>query len=273
MACKLGLMMIKMRFVFMILAVMILTLPGCGSPLDQRQPSVPESKTAAPSVELEMPTPSRIIEDGLTTVIADSEEPSPAVTVETESVLFEPSPTGPAPTDPVPTEVDPSAAADDLDEFDSPKATAKATPAFIDYNNVESGISFRYPTKWTVDEEVNAFVFRNGTIELLVQYRNEGGLEEIWGRTGIPAGDFTVLDGPSPFLGQTLNIVGLVYEDRLKMVFYGGQPVSTVESEGMEFVILLEARTGDYLSVDIPDDILEDAEAILASFKISSTLD
>jgi hypothetical protein len=57
------------------------------------------------------------------------------------------------------------------------------------------------------------------------------------------------------------------------MVFYGGQPVSTVESKGMEFVILLEARTGDYLSVDIPDDILEDAEAILASFNISSTLD
>jgi hypothetical protein len=118
----------------------------------------------------------------------------------------------------------------------------------------------------------NAFVFSNDSIRLQIVYRRSGEQVALWTRTGLPAGDFVVMDGQVSFLGQTLTNSGLVYLDRLKMVFYGGVPVTTVQAEAMEFTITLEDRGADYLDLDIPSEILAEAEAILTSFAADNNL-
>lgn len=155
-----------------------------------------------------------------------------------------------------------------LPEEVAPDPTAPATAGLqppVDHKDEATGISFTLPPGWTVKEEPNAYIFRIGTVTLLVTYRSIGEQTDIWRRTGIPAGDVVLLDGPVPFLGQQLTRNALIYEDNLKMVFYGGPPASIVESETMDFVIILEDRESDYLTINIPDEVLAGAEAILAS--------
>jgi hypothetical protein len=140
----------------------------------------------------------------------------------------------------------------------------------IYYRHEQTGISFSHPAHWTLEATANSFVLRNGTIWLRIAYRRAGEQVALWTRTGLPAGDFVVLNDPVSFLGQTLARSGLVYEERLKMVFYGGEPASIVAAEAMEFTIMLEDRGTDYLVLDIPGELLAEAEAILASFAMDS---
>lgn len=165
----------------------------------------------------------------------------------------------------------PTAAPVNLGEEAVPEAPT-GSPAAGHYRNEATGISFSYPVNWTMEEETNVFILRDGSISLRIAYRRAGEQVALWTRTGIPAGDFVVLDGLVSFLGQTLAKSGLVYEDRLKKVFYGGEPVSIVEAEALEFTITLDDRGSDYLVLDIPNDVVAEAEAILASFAVDSNL-
>jgi hypothetical protein len=178
----------------------------------------------------------------------------------------------PLPTPTQVAEVVEAAATTEETTVSSVEAEATAEPlTTIEYSNEENGISFNYPTNWAMEEEANVLILRNGSIMLRIAYRRAGEQVALWTRTGIPAGDFTPLDDPVSFLGQTLAKGGLVYEDRLKMVFYGGPPVSIVETKAMEFNITLDDQESDYLTLDIPNDVVAEAEAILASFEVEST--
>jgi hypothetical protein len=62
-------------------------------------------------------------------------------------------------------------------EVITPEVVAEATAeplATVGYSNEETGISFSYPTNWFMEEEANAFVFRNRTMILRVGYRMPG---------------------------------------------------------------------------------------------------
>lgn len=152
------------------------------------------------------------------------------------------------------------------------EATA-GPPAQIGYSNEQTGISFSYPSHWMMEERENAFTFRNGPVMLQITYRNVGEQVTLWTRTGIPAGDIVFLESPVSFLGQALSKNGLVYENNLKMVFYGGRPVCIVKADAMEFNITLEDQESDYLALNLTDEDLVEAESILTSFEIPSTED
>ena len=138
----------------------------------------------------------------------------------------------------------------------------------IDYSNEENGISFNYPTNWAMEEEANAFVFRNGSVILRVGYRMAGETADLWGRTGMPAGEVLPMEGIVSFLDESLAKYGIFFEDGLKLVFYGGEPDTILQSGDMEFTIILDDPLSDYQTLDIPEEVLAEAETILASFEV-----
>ncbi len=138
----------------------------------------------------------------------------------------------------------------------------------VGYSNNETGISFSYPTSWAMEEEANAFVFRNGPVVLRVGYRMPGDTADIWGRTGMGGTDVVALEGTAQFLDQILARYGVNYEDLLIAVTYGGEPGAVVQSGAMEFTIVLDDPDTDYQTLTITDEIMAEAEMILASFEV-----
>ncbi len=87
----------------------------------------------------------------------------------------------------------------------------------------------------------------------------------------MPGGDVVAKEGLVPFLGESLSQHGLFYEDGLKLVSYGGAPGTIVQSGAMESTIILDDPTSDYQTLNIPEEVLVEAEIILASFAVGST--
>jgi hypothetical protein len=235
------------RIMITFLLLMVFGLCACGTLDISSEPTVARNEPVATATAVEQPSSTPVLEEAATTT----------VTVPTVTVATVAAPTG-APVN--------------LEEEVVPE-TPVGFPTPVYYRNEETGISFSYPDDWTMEEEANVIVLRYGSISLRIAYRGVGEQVTLWTRTGIPAGDAVVLDSPVSFLGQTLSKNGLVYEDKLKAVFYGGRPVCIVKSDRMDFNITLEDLGSDYLALDIPNDVLHEVESILASFEVVSTED
>jgi hypothetical protein len=230
---------------FAFLLIVVLVLSACGLLPIEVEPVPTQVEPAASATQIVQPPPTQIEPAATNTQNIPS---TPAQAIEATDI---------AATEPTNTVV--------------VVETTAEPPAQIDYSNEGTGISFSYPSHWTMEEAENAYVFRNGPIMLRIVYRSVGEQVSLWTATGIPAGDLVVLDGPVSFLGQALSKNGLVYENKLKMVFYGGRPVCIVKSDMMDFSITLEDRESDYLALNLTDEVLVEAESILASFEVSST--
>ena len=149
--------------------------------------------------------------------------------------------------------------------------TADESVELVGYSSEETGISFSFPTRWAMEEEANAFVFHNGTVQLRVGYRMPGDTTDHGDRTGMGGTDVVVMEGTVPFLGQLLAKHGVWYfDDALIVVIYGGPPGTKVQSGDMEFTIILEDPDTDYQTLTLTDEIQAEAEMILASFAVGS---
>jgi hypothetical protein len=148
--------------------------------------------------------------------------------------------------------------------------TAEVPLATVGYSNSETGISFNYPTSWAMEEEANAFIFRQGSIKLRVGYRMPGQSFSP-GRTGMGGNGVGALEGTAQFLGQSLARYGVYYDDLLIIVVYGGEPGAIVQSGAMEFTIVLDDPDTDYQTLTLTDEIMAEAEMILASFEVGSS--
>jgi len=143
--------------------------------------------------------------------------------------------------------------------------------ATVSYSSEETGISFNYPTSWSMEEEANAFVFRNGSVQLRVGYRMPGDTTDHGGRTGMGGTDVVVMEGTVPFLDKSLAKHGVWYfDDALIVIVYGGPPGTKVHSGDMEFTIILEDTDTDYQTPTLTEEIQAEAEMILASFGVGS---
>ena len=142
----------------------------------------------------------------------------------------------------------------------------------VGYSNEENGISFSYPTSWAMEEEAHAFVFRKEPVQLRVGYRMPGDTSDHGGRTGMGGTDIVAMEGTVPFLGQSLAKYGVWYfDDALIVVTYGGPPGTKVQSGEMEFTIILEDPDTNYQNPTLTEEILDEADLILASFEVGST--
>ena len=140
-----------------------------------------------------------------------------------------------------------------------------ATLDLSTYANDEYGFTFRYPSTWTMTEAPHAVRLTQGTLTLSIGYRWAMESVNIFGRTGVPAGDF-ICDGKIQFLGKVIPAQILEYQRKDKAVFYGEN--GRVEAGDLVFVLFSEDLNGThYDQLDIPKGLQDEVKGILESFE------
>ena len=137
-------------------------------------------------------------------------------------------------------------------------------PDNLTYVNNVYGFEFEYPGTWTLSEENHGV--------LLLKGRNRLGIRQRWvdeeispNRTGIPAGELVYGD-KIQFMGKVIPAEFLQFECKNKIVFYGG--TGDIEIDDLMFSITLEDReTYDYREIDLSEEVLDEAKAIVKSFR------
>lgn len=134
------------------------------------------------------------------------------------------------------------------------------------------GFEFYYPVAWSLSEESNAVRLSQDTLSLRIAFKHPS--EDIslcGGRTGMPAGEFVDLEPTFLILGGELSKHALVYENRTKIVFYGGTNCDGEEAGGLLLIGWLEDQDPNYDEVDISPAVQADAERILSSFRLAGS--
>jgi putative hemolysin len=129
------------------------------------------------------------------------------------------------------------------------------------------GFSFDPPTEWSIEEYPDYLLFHRPGYKLFVGYQWAN--EEIKPfRTGMPSGDF-VDGGSASLLGQPVPKQILVWEGKNKVVAYSGR----IKVGDLILVFYLDAEeTAEvrYDALDIPPEVIAEADQIIASFALTS---
>lgn len=144
--------------------------------------------------------------------------------------------------------------------------TEPTTETWETYTSAEYGFSIQYPPGWTpVDTLPNQIsLVRKGTgiaLRFLVREVEE---EVNLVRSGVPAGDLYPREAVM-FLGQLVSSELLTYQGRNKAVLYAA--ADEITRENLVFVISLESNSGEYEDINIAQEFIDEAEAILSSAK------
>lgn len=139
------------------------------------------------------------------------------------------------------------------------------------YANDDYGFAFRYPATWTLAKDPielgmpggrapHAIVLRRDPFRLLIQYKGANE-DAVVGPGGHGAGDIVDWNAVT-FFGQGIVKKALVFEGRVKSVFFGG-PV-----QDLFFWVQLD-HTGmgvDYSSIDLDEAVQAEFNQIVISF-------
>ena len=134
------------------------------------------------------------------------------------------------------------------------------------YTNKIFGFAFEYPENWKLTEDGNGVVLKKGPNRIGIRFLRKG---EDAGRfsdfTGIPAGELIYSD-KIDFMGRVIPTEVLVFEKKPKIVFYGG--TGRIEIDELVFSITLDdSETYDYEDVNLSEEVMAEAKAIVESFK------
>lgn len=134
----------------------------------------------------------------------------------------------------------------------------------VSYTNGVYGFTFDYPETWMLTEEDHGIVLQKGSNCLEINFRWTDEHVDHFGRTGMGAGDF-VYAGKISFMNQVIPAEELSFEKKSKAIFYG--ETGRVETGNLVFTIALEDLETDYMDVDLPEEIINEANTILEAFK------
>ena len=141
-------------------------------------------------------------------------------------------------------------------------------PENLTYSNDFYGFKFDYPETWTLKEKDHGVVLKNGTNRLGINFRwvNES---FNFGRTGFGGGT-PIYSDKVYFMRQVIPEYVVELEHLAKFVVYSD--TSLVEIDDLAFGIVLEDLITNYMTLDLPDEIIAEAKTILESFeKIEAT--
>jgi len=114
---------------------------------------------------------------------------------------------------------------------------------------------------WSVSETYpNVLKLTNGEYYLTICY--EWLSESNVCRTGVPAGDWAN-GGFFQMLGNNFRKDLIVYQNKIKVASYGAGPI---ELDGLRLQVWLDSSDSTYDAIDIPNEILDQVDQILASF-------
>jgi hypothetical protein len=149
---------------------------------------------------------------------------------------------------------------------------------WAEYVNPTYGFSFHYPTDWTLTEvavdetdprgpSAPGITLQRGDLTLSIYYTYAD--EQIRIPAGAPAGDL-VYAGKVRFGGEVIPRQHLVYENKVKAVYYGGGPAAANRVSGLIFgVSLHDTSQQPYEQVEIPERVITTTDRIIESFEIS----
>lgn len=135
------------------------------------------------------------------------------------------------------------------------------------YVNETYGFSFDPSTEWAIEDFGEYVPFTRPGYRFFVGYQWAEEDPKPF-RTGMPAGDF-VDGGTATLLGQDIPKHVLVFEGGRKVVDYGGR----IRIGDLILVMYLdgvEVEPGSYQEIDISDDMMAEADSIIASFALTS---
>ncbi len=143
---------------------------------------------------------------------------------------------------------------------------------WLTYTNTEYGFSFKYPPDWYLHPEVpasdqgelplmNFISLSKGDLLLQIGYKYAS--EEGVMGTGVGAGDLIPQD-PTYFLGQQIEKDWLVYNERLKNIFYH---MTTVGDLTFAFTLGLTASVDYETAVVLPESEFV-VDLILSTFEL-----
>ena len=141
-------------------------------------------------------------------------------------------------------------------------------PENLTYSNDFYGFKFEYPETWTLTEKDHSVVLKKGTNRLGINFRwvNES---FNFGRTGFGAGT-PIYSDKVYFMRQVIPEYVVEFEHLAKFVIYSD--TSLVKIDDLAFGIVLEDLITNYMTLDLPDEIIAEAKTILESFeKIEAT--
>ena len=136
-------------------------------------------------------------------------------------------------------------------------------PETLTYINNFYGFKFDYPETWTLSEEDHHVVLKKGTNRLGIFYRwvNENIRS---GRTGM-AGGTPIYSDKIQFMGQVIPEYIVELDHLAKYVIYSDTVL--VEIDDLTFGIVLEDLETDYMTLELPEEIIAEAKTILESFE------
>lgn len=143
-------------------------------------------------------------------------------------------------------------------------------PEVLTYTNSFYGFEFEYAETWVLSEEANAVLLSRDslTLRINVAWNGEDVGPGIFGRTGMGGWGDTLYGGKVSFMGQVIPAQVLFYDGKNKAVFYNGG--SLIEVDDLIFAISLQdlgwITQEDYELLDVSDETIAEASAILASF-------
>lgn len=135
------------------------------------------------------------------------------------------------------------------------------------YSNEEYGFSFDPPPAWEINSDTNQATFTRPGYRLYVGFQMAD-QEPLPFRTGMPEGEF-VDGGQASLLGQSVPKQILVYEGKNKVVAYNGR----IKVGDLILVMYLDAvdpQGTSYRDLDIPQEIMAEADQIIATFALNS---
>lgn len=139
-----------------------------------------------------------------------------------------------------------------------------STPSYI---NETYGFTLNPSTEWTIEDHGDYVVLRRPGYFMFVGYQWADEEPKPF-RTGMPSGDF-VDGGEAAILGQPIPKNILVFEDKNKVVDYGGR----IKIGDLILVFYLdgsETESITYQDIDIPEKVINEADQIIASFALLS---
>jgi hypothetical protein len=147
------------------------------------------------------------------------------------------------------------------------------------YINEEYGFGFTFPGTWSLEKIDHGVVLEKATYRLAIHFRREDeDVPHYFGRTGFGAGNL-IDTGKINFFGRVfpnkedgqvagkfISVNKLLYEGKAKAVIYG--EYSLIEVNELLFMIILEDLETDYIALDIPEEIIAEANSIVESFQL-----
>jgi putative hemolysin len=139
-----------------------------------------------------------------------------------------------------------------------------SVPAYI---NEAYGFSFDPPSDWTIEGHEDHLLFDRPGYQMFVGFQRAGEERKPF-RTGMPSGEF-VDGGTASLLGQRVPKQILVSDGKNKVVAYDGR-IKVGDLILVIFLDAVETPEVSYNDLDIPPEIMGEADQIIASFALTS---